>query len=48
MTKYPIKLTEAVHAGKAALTVGGSPTFVMPGGGIWGADAVALDAAGAA
>lgn len=34
VTKYPIKLTEAVHAGKAALTVGGSPTFVMPGGGI--------------
>ncbi len=34
VTRYPIKLTEAVHAGKACLTVGGSPTFVLPGGGI--------------
>ncbi len=34
VTKYPIKLTQAVHAGKAHLTVGGSPGFVLPGGGI--------------
>ena len=34
VTRYPIKLTQAVHSGKANLTVGGSPTFVMPGGGI--------------
>ena len=34
VTKYPIKLTKAVHAGKAHLTVGGSPGFVLPGGGI--------------
>ena len=34
VTKFPIKLTQAVHSGKANLTVGGSPTFVMPGGGI--------------
>lgn len=30
----PLKLTEAVHAGKAVLTVGGAPAFVLPGGGI--------------
>ena len=34
VTKYPIKLTRAVHTGKAHLTVGGSPGFVLPGGGI--------------
>ena len=34
VTRYPIKLTRAVHAGKAHLTVGGSPGFVLPGGGI--------------
>jgi hypothetical protein len=34
VTKFPIKLTQAIHARKATLTVGGSPTFVMPGGGI--------------
>jgi len=28
VTKYPIKLTRAVHTGKAHLTVGGSPGFV--------------------
>ena len=33
-TKYPIKLTKAVHAGKVHLTVGGSPGFILPGGGI--------------
>jgi hypothetical protein len=34
VTKYPIKLTRAVHEAKAHLTVGGSPGFVLPGGGI--------------
>ncbi|SDO88251.1 DUF362 domain-containing protein [Desulforhopalus singaporensis] len=34
VTKFPIKLTQAVHQRKANLTVAGSPTFVMPGGGI--------------
>ena len=31
---YPVKLTQAVHQGKAHLTVGGAPAFVLPGGGI--------------
>ncbi len=34
VTRYPVKLTQAVHAAKASLTVGGAPTFVLPGGGI--------------
>jgi hypothetical protein len=34
VTRYPIELTRAVHRGKAVLTVGGAPVFVMPGGGI--------------
>jgi hypothetical protein len=34
VTKYPIKLTRAVHEAKAHLTVGGSPGYVLPGGGI--------------
>jgi NAD-dependent dihydropyrimidine dehydrogenase PreA subunit len=34
VTKHPVKLTRAVHEGKAHLTVGGSPGFVLPGGGI--------------
>ena len=34
VTKYPIQLTYAVHTNKARLTVGGAPTFVLPGGGI--------------
>lgn len=34
VTIYPIKLTEAVHARKACLTIGGAPTFIHPGGGI--------------
>jgi ferredoxin len=32
--RYPVKLTSAVHQGKANLTVGGAPTFILPGGGI--------------
>ena len=34
VTRYPIQLTYAVHSNKATLTVGGAPTFVLPGGGI--------------
>ncbi|UCD82635.1 MAG: hypothetical protein JSW26_14755, partial [Desulfobacterales bacterium] len=34
VTKFPIKLTRAVHAATACLTVGGSPGYVLPGGGI--------------
>ena len=30
----PVEITKAVHAGKAVLTVGGAPAFVLPGGGI--------------
>ncbi len=34
VTKFPIKLTRAVHESKAVLTIGGAATYVMPGGGI--------------
>ena len=34
VTRYPIKLTEAVHKQKASLTVGGAPAYILPGGGI--------------
>ena len=34
VTRYPMKLTQAVHGAKASLTVGGAPTYVLPGGGI--------------
>jgi Pyruvate/2-oxoacid:ferredoxin oxidoreductase delta subunit len=34
VTRYPIKLTRAVHEAKAHLTVGGAPGYVLPGGGI--------------
>jgi len=34
VTRFPIKLTRAVHAGKAHLTVGGASGFILPGGGI--------------
>ncbi len=34
VTRYPIELTRAVHRGKAVLTVGGAPVFILPGGGI--------------
>ncbi|RMG96274.1 MAG: 6-hydroxynicotinate reductase [Candidatus Dadabacteria bacterium] len=34
VTRHPIRLTRAVHEGKARLTVGGAPTFLLPGGGI--------------
>lgn len=34
VTRYPLKLTRAVHQHQAVLTVGGAPVFVLPGGGI--------------
>ena len=34
VTRYPIRLTRAVHARQARLTVGGAATFLLPGGGI--------------
>ncbi|MCL6611990.1 MAG: 4Fe-4S binding protein [Peptococcaceae bacterium] len=34
VTTYPIKLTRAVHEGEASLTIGGAPTYILPGGGI--------------
>ena len=30
----PVAITKAVHEGKAVLTIGGAPAFVLPGGGI--------------
>lgn len=30
----PVGITRAVHEGKAVLTIGGAPAFVLPGGGI--------------
>ena len=32
--KHPVAITEAVHDGRATLTIGGAPAFVYPGGGI--------------
>lgn len=34
VTKNPIELTRAVHLGEVTLTIGGAPTFILPGGGI--------------
>jgi hypothetical protein len=34
VTKYPFKLTDAVKKGMACLTVGGAPTFILPGAGL--------------
>ena len=34
MTEHPLKLTQAIHENKAKLTVGGSPVYILPGGGI--------------
>jgi ferredoxin len=34
VTNYPIKLSQAVHAGEARLSIGGAPAFILPGGGI--------------
>lgn len=34
VSKYPLKVTKAVHEGLIKLTVGGAPVFLLPGGGI--------------
>ncbi len=34
VTRYPVRLNEAIHSNKAKLTVGGAPVFILPGGGI--------------
>ena len=34
VTTYPIRLSQAIHAGEAKLTIGGAETYVFPGGGI--------------
>lgn len=34
VTSQPLALTKAVHEGKVSLTIGGAPTYVLPGGGI--------------
>jgi hypothetical protein len=34
VTKIPIKLNEAIYSSRAKLTVGGAPTYILPGGGI--------------
>ena len=34
VTNYPVKLSRAVHAGEAKLTIGGAATYILPGGGI--------------
>ena len=34
VTKIPVKLNRAIHEGRAKLTVGGAPAFILPGGGI--------------
>jgi hypothetical protein len=34
VTKIPVKLNQAIHQNWAKLTVGGAPTFILPGGGI--------------
>lgn len=34
VTKIPVKLNQAIHQSRAKLTVGGAPTFILPGGGI--------------
>jgi len=34
VTKIPMKLNLAIHENRAKLTVGGAPTYILPGGGI--------------
>ncbi len=34
VARFPLKLTGAVHAGEANLTIGGAPAYILPGGGI--------------
>jgi NAD-dependent dihydropyrimidine dehydrogenase PreA subunit len=34
VARHPLGLTNAIHERRAALTIGGAPTFILPGGGI--------------
>jgi hypothetical protein len=34
VTRNPVRLTQAVHAGRVRLTAGGAPVYLWPGGGI--------------
>lgn len=34
VTKIPVRLNQAIHQNRAKLTVGGAPTYILPGGGI--------------
>ncbi len=34
VTRFPKRLTDAVHARRVKLTIGGAPTYILPGGGI--------------
>jgi hypothetical protein len=34
VTKVPLQLNRAIHENRAKLTVGGAPTYILPGGGI--------------
>jgi len=34
VTKVPLQLNRAIHQNRAKLTVGGAPTYILPGGGI--------------
>ncbi len=34
VTRNPVKLTRAVHAGKVSISIGGAKPFIFPGGGI--------------
>ena len=34
VTKVPVQLNRAIHQGRARLTVGGAPAYILPGGGI--------------
>ncbi len=34
VTKIPVKLNQAIRQNRAKLTVGGAPTYILPGGGI--------------
>ena len=34
VTRYPLKLNEAVHRGLVKVSIGGAPAYIMPGGGI--------------
>lgn len=34
VTQHPVKLSQAVHDGAVKLTIGGAPSYLLPGGGI--------------